>query len=334
MALFTRGTILCDVGEADDGVAITTRLTIIFAISVHGLPITLKDQIAVAGVDSTLGFSHEADKPDDVDASLVKILRAAGAIPFCKTNIPQTMLSFESSNPIFGRTTNPHDSARTSGGSSSGEAAMLGSDGSALGFGSDIGGSLRIPAHFSGCFGTSFNFVSPFVRSKLEPKFSLLLFLDSTHIDANDDGDATGFKPSAGRFSTVGAKNPSKGFAGINSVLGPMGRSVADLKLACKVVFDASASLSHLEPVPPVPFREVELKNRLRIGYYFTDGFCRASPASRRAVTECVDALTKLGHDCVEFTPLSREQHFSFALLRSTHSPPPPAARTLFRTAR
>ena len=127
-----------------------------FCDAVHGLPITLKDQIAVAGFDSSLGFSFEANKPNEVDASLVTILRAAGAVPFCKTNIPQTMLSFESGNPIFGTTTNPHDRLRTSGGSSSGEAAMLGSDGVALGFGSDIGGSLRIPAHFSGCFGAYF----------------------------------------------------------------------------------------------------------------------------------------------------------------------------------
>jgi Asp-tRNA(Asn)/Glu-tRNA(Gln) amidotransferase A subunit family amidase len=77
---------------------------------------------------------------------------AAGAIPFVKTNIPQTMLAFECSNPLWGRTTNPFSSAHTCGGSSGGEAALLALSGSGLGFGSDIGGSLRIPAGFCGIY--------------------------------------------------------------------------------------------------------------------------------------------------------------------------------------
>ena len=86
-----------------------------------------------------------------------------------------------------------------------------------------------------------------------------------------------------------------------------MGRSVSDLALACRVVFNASSSLSHLEPIPPVPYRDVVLEKSLRFGYYYTDGFCRASPACRRAVSETVEALKKLGHECVEFVPLSRQ---------------------------
>lgn len=78
---------------------------------------------------------------------------AAGAIPFVKTNIPQTMMSFVCSNPVFKTTTNPYNPLYTCGGSSGGEAALLAMDGSAIGFGSDIGGSLRIPPHYSGLFG-------------------------------------------------------------------------------------------------------------------------------------------------------------------------------------
>ena len=73
-----------------------------------------------------------------------------GAIPFCLTNVPQTMVSYACSNPVFGVTTNPLDKNRTPGGSSGGEACLIAMGGSILGLGSDIGGSLRIPAHFCG----------------------------------------------------------------------------------------------------------------------------------------------------------------------------------------
>ena len=77
-------------------------------------------------------------------------MKELGAIPFCITNIPQTMLSYACSNPVYGCTNNPHDSQRTPGGSSGGEACLIAQGGSILGLGSDVGGSLRIPAHFCG----------------------------------------------------------------------------------------------------------------------------------------------------------------------------------------
>lgn len=83
---------------------------------------------------------------------LVTAVRRAGGIPFVKTNVPQTMFIFECLNPMWGRTLNPHSAQHTPGGSSGGEAALLGMDGSALGWGSDIGGSLRMPASYCGIF--------------------------------------------------------------------------------------------------------------------------------------------------------------------------------------
>ena len=80
----------------------------------------------------------------------IQAMKELGAIPFCITNIPQTMLSYACSNPVYGCTTNPHDSQRTPGGSSGGEACLIAQGGSILGLGSDVGGSLRIPAHFCG----------------------------------------------------------------------------------------------------------------------------------------------------------------------------------------
>lgn len=87
-----------------------------------------------------------------------------------------------------------------------------------------------------------------------------------------------------------------------------MGRSVDDLELACRVVFDASESLASIgEDVIPIPFREVDLPKKLKIGYYYTDGFCRSSPASRRAIDESVKSMENLGHSCVLFEPISRK---------------------------
>lgn len=98
----------------------------------------MKDQYNIKGVDSSIGFTAEYNKPATEDCEIVKILKAEGAIPFCKTNVPQTMLSFECSNPLNGTTTNPYDKERTCGGSSGGEGCMLGSDASPFGFGSDV----------------------------------------------------------------------------------------------------------------------------------------------------------------------------------------------------
>jgi amidase len=99
-----------------------------------------------------MGFSALLNRPASSDADVVALLKAAGAIPIVKTNVPQTMFAFECSNPVWGRSLNPYNGAFTCGGSSGGEGAMLAIDGSALGIGSDIGGSLRIPAAMCGVY--------------------------------------------------------------------------------------------------------------------------------------------------------------------------------------
>lgn len=138
----------------------------------HGIPVSFKDQctcfgpasklkflltpdsVEIPGYDASMGFTRFANKPCSSSAHLVSQFRERGAIIIAKTNVPQTMLSFECSNPIFGRTTNPwsFNAAHTCGGSSGGEAALLAQNGSALGVGSDIGGSLRIPTAYCGIF--------------------------------------------------------------------------------------------------------------------------------------------------------------------------------------
>ncbi|KAJ8588246.1 amidase signature enzyme [Rhizopogon salebrosus TDB-379] len=164
----------------------------------HGVPVSFKDQYEIEGYDVTVGLTGWANKPAKKDAFLVAQFKAAGAIIIVKTNVPQTMLAFECSNPLWGCTTNPWNDQYTSGGSSGGEAALLAMDGSALGVGSDIGGSLRIPVSYCGIYS---------------------------------------LKPSADRVSSLGAKGCNPGFEAIRVAYGPMGRSVQDCELFCKTIF-------------------------------------------------------------------------------------------------
>ena len=116
----------------------------------HGVPITIKDQFLVAGTPTTWGLPNQAGHRAEEDGPLVQRWRQAGAIILGKTNVPQLLYYAESDNPLYGRANNPWNLARTPGGSSGGEGAIIAAGGSPIGMGGDIGGSLRIPAHFCG----------------------------------------------------------------------------------------------------------------------------------------------------------------------------------------
>ncbi|MFN0094873.1 MAG: amidase [Dehalococcoidia bacterium] len=116
----------------------------------HGVPITLKDTLETAGLRTTSGFEPLSDNLPANDASAVARLKGAGAILLGKTNTPTLAMDFQTHNPIFGRTNNPWDVARATGGSSGGSAAAIAAGFSALELGTDIGGSVRIPAHSCG----------------------------------------------------------------------------------------------------------------------------------------------------------------------------------------
>lgn len=118
-----------------------------------GVPFTIKEMFAVQGRRRTGGSIHRRDDLANTDATLVRRLREAGAIPLATTNVPELGFWFEAENTVYGRTNNPYDQARTSGGSSGGEGALIGAGASPFGLGSDIGGSVRLPAAFCGVFG-------------------------------------------------------------------------------------------------------------------------------------------------------------------------------------
>ncbi|RHZ62322.1 putative general amidase [Aspergillus thermomutatus] len=159
----------------------------------HGLPVSVKDCFHIAGVDSSIGIAALASRPATEDAPLVQLLTALGAIVLAKTNVPQTMGALDSANFVFGRTLNPLSRRLSAGGSSGGEGVLVALRGCMVGFGTDIGGSIRVPAMCTGVYG---------------------------------------FKPSVGRVPCGGQENgqiPGKGRIALQAVAGPIARSVGDL---------------------------------------------------------------------------------------------------------
>ncbi len=157
----------------------------------HGVPFSVKDSIEVEGTVCTAGTLGYRNAPKSTrDATLVARLRAAGAVPIAKTNLPDLLFAFESDNLLFGRSNNPYDLSRTPGGSSGGEAALIASCGSPFGLGSDAAGSVRLPAHYCGI---------------------------------------ASIKPTSGRLARTGHVPPAGGWIEALWQIGPMARRVEDL---------------------------------------------------------------------------------------------------------
>ncbi|NWR14313.1 VDHAP protein, partial [Emberiza fucata] len=131
----------------------------------YGIPISIKDHINCKGHISSGGMVKFLGQVKEEDSVIVQVLKHMGGIPFVKTNIPQTMINYDCSNPIFGQTLNPLNPQRGPGGSSGGEGALIAGGGSILGMGSDVAGSIRLPSSFCGLCGPkpTGNRISPFV---------------------------------------------------------------------------------------------------------------------------------------------------------------------------
>ncbi|KAK8064565.1 amidase [Apiospora phragmitis] len=236
-----------------------------------GIPVSLKDSIAVGGFDTTVGYSgFVANKaPLNQDGPMVTMLKHAGAVPYVKTNLPTTLLSFESTNDVWGRCTNPHNNKFSPGGSTGGEAALL-ALGGRIGIGSDVAGSVRVPAHFSGIYS---------------------------------------LRCSTGRWPKLGVHTSMPGQEGVPSVFSPMARTLGDLKYFVRSIimmkpwkYDPSAH--------PLPWNSEEVKflertTKLRVGVMRTDGVVDPSPACVRALEKVEDALKRAGHEIVEIDPPS-----------------------------
>lgn len=163
----------------------------------HGLPITVKDTIETAGLRTTSGSRLRTNHIPSKDAAVVARLKAAGAIVVGKTNTPEMAIPYETDNPVFGRTNNPHDLNCTPGGSSGGEAAAIAAHLTPAGVGSDLSGSIRVPAHFCGI---------------------------------------AGLKPTTGAVSMDGHVPEAIGTMSLGAGIGPMARNVDDLGLLFDVM--------------------------------------------------------------------------------------------------
>jgi amidase len=226
----------------------------------HGLPVSFKDSFNVKGYQTIMGFASFASHPPaTINSACVDILLQAGAVCYVKTNVPQTMLSADTENNIFGRTLNPNKLSLTAGGSTGGEGALLKIRGSVLGIGTDMAGSVRIPAFCDGVFG---------------------------------------FKPSVGRIPYAGEApcgrfgNPSQ----ILSCIGPGGHSVRDMELFMRVVID-SEPWDLAEGAIAVPWRRVQPPNRkLRLGMILEDAKRPLHPPMLRTMKSAEKELTAAGH--------------------------------------
>lgn len=230
-----------------------------------GLPVTVKECFDIEGEATTIGVLNKRNHRAEADAAIVKLLREAGAIVLGRTNISQFMLFVESRNPVYGQTANPFSFAHTPGGSSGGEAAAVAAGMSPLGVGTDIGGSIRVPAHFSGI---------------------------------------AGLKPSLDRLPMRGCATSLPGQEAVRSQLGPMARTVRDLELLFSGLDMQRASQldPRVSPLPWEPVSE-KLSEKLRVGIYLQDGLVPPSSAVVRAVEQAARILEDHGCEVVPFTP-------------------------------
>lgn len=227
----------------------------------HGLPISLKDSFNITGKDSVIGLTCFVNAPAERDSALVALLRSLGAVLYCKTNVPQTMMTADSDNNIFGRTLNPNNVSLTAGGSSGGEGALIALRGSVLGVGTDIAGSIRIPSSCCGIYG---------------------------------------FKPSCDRVPYAGQQSPApRGMVGISPCAGPMATSLRSCRFFLETVLRADPARFD-DSVLKMSWGETRTHDRpLRIGIIADDGLHTPTPPLRRTLKESAEKLQAAGHEMV-----------------------------------
>ncbi|QPC71343.1 hypothetical protein HYE68_002095 [Fusarium pseudograminearum] len=259
----------------------------------HGLPISLKDQFHVKGVDTTMGYVgwiggnlgvSDPDKTHKVESQIVTELLSLGAVLYCKTSLPQTLLFGETKNNVIGETLNPNNQNLSCGGSSGGEAALMALGGSSVGVGTDIGGSLRIPTGFCGIYS---------------------------------------IKPTSNRLSYRDAANTNPGQDTYRSSLGFMGTSIDALEIVFKSVLSTEPWLRD-PAVLPIPFRKEVMdsylsradskgnaksgERPLKMGVLWSDGMVGPHPPVLRGLQVVAEALKKAGHKVVDWEPPSQER--------------------------
>ena len=236
----------------------------------HGVPVTIKDNIEVAGVCCTGGTKGRASFVPSQDATVVSRMRDAGAIILGKTNMPELGLAFETDNLVYGCTNNPYDLSCTPGGSSGGEAAIIAAGGSPLGLGNDMGGSIRLPAHFCGVAG-------------IKPTFGRV--------------PRTGTFPWPGNWLEMLWQN------------GPLARFVEDLILALPIIVGVDWRDHTVVPMPLGDPLKVDLRS-LRVAFHTDNGILSPTPETVQTVEKAAKVLSDAGLVVEESCPEGIEQSF------------------------
>jgi len=228
-----------------------------------GVPVSIKSSIDIAGLRTETGTRLRAGCIAAEDAPLVARLRRAGAIVLGNTNAPELLMSYETDNLIYGRTNNPWNLERTAGGSSGGESAAIAAGLSAGGVGSDGGGSVRVPAHFTGI---------------------------------------CGLKPTPGRVPATGHFPAALGPFALLGVVGPIARTVADVALLFEAMAGPDDGDTSAAPVSARHWDRAEMKATV-IGYFEDDGRTPVTPETRAAVRAAAEALAGAGFETRPFRP-------------------------------
>jgi Asp-tRNA(Asn)/Glu-tRNA(Gln) amidotransferase A subunit family amidase len=234
----------------------------------HGLPMTVKASISVSGHRCETGSLLNQGHIPAEDAVVVARMRQAGAVVLGMTNCPEFLMAYETDNGLYGRTSNPWDLQRTAGGSSGGESAAIAAGLSACGFGSDGGGSVREPAHFTGI---------------------------------------CALKPTPGRIPAAGHLPPCVGPFAILGAIGPMARTVADVSLLFQTLSGYDEADPNGAPVALQHHSREDLM-RIKIGFFEDDGIVPVTPATRQAVQDAVRSLRQQGFRVEPFLPRALEE--------------------------
>jgi Asp-tRNA(Asn)/Glu-tRNA(Gln) amidotransferase A subunit family amidase len=239
----------------------------------HGVPVSIKSSIDVAGHRCEVGSSLRAGHIAAEDAPLVARLRAAGAVILGVTNTPELLMAWETDNLLYGRTNNPWDMTRTAGGSSGGEAAAIAAGLSAGGVGSDGGGSIRVPAHFCGI---------------------------------------CGLKPTPGRIPSTGHFPKSGGPFALIGVVGPMARTVEDVRTLFEVMAGwDDGDIRDGDPCSaPVAVREIHesVVRTVNVGFFEDDGRTPVTQETRSVVNRAASLLLSCGLRVEPFRPEELEE--------------------------
>jgi amidase len=237
----------------------------------HGVPISVKSSVDVTGWPCECGSRLRKGYVPSQDATLVARLRSAGAILLGNTNVPEFLMAYETDNALYGRTNSPWDWERTPGGSSGGEAAAIAAGCSAGGVGSDGGGSIRVPAHFSGI---------------------------------------CGLKPTPGRVPSTGHYPASAGPFAQLGVVGPMARTVADVARLFSVMAGHDMGDPASAPVPLRVRSDAEIL-KLRVAYFEDDGATPVTAETAAAVRAAAEALRAQGFQVEAWRPQNLDRVWS-----------------------